>query len=138
MLLLNSSTNFSAFFGATNAITCDFERDKCGWTNENANFQWNSVNLQLVIPDTPLSLYDITTAVGGNGILMVKANDRTTGASVARLISAPVVGQVPKNSKLDFSYHMKGSGNGYLRVLVKENGLSRIVWERNSDQGTEK
>ncbi|OQV23677.1 putative MAM and LDL-receptor class A domain-containing protein 1 [Hypsibius exemplaris] len=117
-------------------LTCDFDSDGiCGWTNETPNFSWNVEDINA--PPPPLNpLDDIIDGNSGTKILAARSRNRPVGSgtSMARLVSRPLVGTVPRNTQLEFWYNMKGSGSS-LRVLVRESGLSQTVWEQTGNKG---
>ena len=115
-------------------ISCSFENgDSCGYTNDNSAFSWEVLDGRN--NQTPNPPYEITTAAQGTGVLVVRANSRPTNGSIARFVSGPITGGLPKNTKLDFWYNIQGAQNGELRVVIKETGVSRVVWKRAGEQG---
>jgi MAM domain, meprin/A5/mu len=116
-------------------ISCDFEDfGYCGWRMGEWNFDWELVNVST--PDTTSThTHTISNTTNGAVFLAAAANNRPNGQSVS-IFSKAVTTSMPKNTLLEFWYNMKGSGIDYLRVLIQENGVRRIVWERNGDQGT--
>ena len=113
-------------------ITCDFETDDlCGWTNMDAITKWDKSSGN--VGDEP---QNIPGPEHGTFYLTASANNRPLGDSVATIVSRPMSPSMPKRTKLSFSYHMKGHGIRYLRLVLRDAQNNHVtLWERKGYQG---
>ena len=123
----------------TASVTCGFEDTFCAWRNEKIStpfLDWETSYDRFGDPAPTNTPFAIMTAAQGAGILISKGRFHEM-VYIHRVISGQIGSRVPNNTRLDFWYHMWGTGNEYLQVLILEdNRVDRIVWERDRDQGT--
>uniref|UniRef100_A0A673AEX8 MAM domain containing 2 n=1 Tax=Sphaeramia orbicularis TaxID=375764 RepID=A0A673AEX8_9TELE len=110
---------------------CDFEAGLCGYTqdkhSDDSDWEWRR-------GPTPTSYTgprgDHTTGLGY--YLYVEASPMLPGHS-ARLRSRPLRGSRGPQC-LRFFYHMYGSGTGWLRIHLDQNGEDMLLWQRSGEQ----
>ncbi len=85
---------------------------------------------------TPSTATGPSSAINGNYYLYVESSAPNHPNKNAR-ITSPAFTILSSNSKLDFNFHMYGSGMGFFRMWIKDltNGGSTLVISRQNDHG---
>ncbi|XP_070567019.1 MAM and LDL-receptor class A domain-containing protein 2-like [Ptychodera flava] len=113
-------------------LTCDFESDQCGLTNDGLDtFDWLRTQGSTITPGTGPSVdHTLGTALGY--YMYADVTNQAVG-SYARLTTPNHV-QI-SGSCLNFWYHMYGPDVGYLTVYLNSTLGEQVIWKKWFDQG---
>ncbi|XP_073908890.1 apical endosomal glycoprotein isoform X3 [Castor canadensis] len=115
------------FHGHPREVTCNFERDECGWhTGHLTDAHWHRIK-------SHGPGYDHTTGQGF--FMLLDPTDPPARGQGAHLLTGPQVPAVPKEC-LSFWYHMYGPQIGTLRLAMRRHGEEDTqLWSRSGTHG---
>jgi hypothetical protein len=114
--------------------SCDFEKDLCTWTNDNADdFDWSRNSGSTGSQGTgPNGDHTLGTAAGH--YVYIEASNPQSNGDKARLLSE-VFRPTSDNRCLRFWFNMYGANIGALGVLLQVGGAETLLWTYGNPMG---